>query len=127
PARSPGARALRRLVNPSRTSSHGRRCPRLPGGLGSTCRRGPTGRVPTAPDEGQRLPEVLRVDEGPSLRELVLDRRRIDVHLSAHLDEGLAFRQLLSDVRLQEPEAPIDAPRERGPRALDLALLEGGL
>src|SRR5439155_19367648 len=84
---------------------------------------GRLGRVPTAPDEGQRLPEVLRVDEGPSLRELVLDRRRIDVHLSAHLDEGLAFRQLLSDVRLQEPEAPIDAPRERGPRALDLALL----
>src|SRR5438132_11447668 len=85
------------------------------------------GRSPTAPAEGQRLPEVLRVDEGPRLRELVLDRRRIDLHLSAHLDERLAFRQLLSDVRLQEPEAPIDAPRKRGPRALDLALLEGDL
>src|SRR6266571_2873763 len=40
---------------------------------------------------------------------------------------SFAFRQLLSDVRLQEPEAPIDAPRERGPRALDLSLLEGDL
>src|SRR5437867_12667856 len=88
---------------------------------------GRAGPVPTATDEGQRLAAVLRVDEGPRLRELVLDRRRIDLRLSAHLDEGLAFRQLLSDVRLQEPEAPIDAPRERGPRALDLALLEGDL
>src|SRR3989449_931029 len=88
---------------------------------------GRLGRVPPGLDERQGFPEVLRFGEGSCLRELVLDRGRIDLHLPACVDEGLAFRQLLADVRLQQAEAPIDAPREGGPRPFDLAGLEGAL
>src|SRR6059036_2641441 len=89
--------------------------------------QGRLGRIPPGLDERQGFPEVLRFGEGSCLRELVLDRGRIDLHLPARVDEGLAFRQLLADVRLQQAEAPIDAPREGGPRPFDLAGLEGDL
>src|SRR5438093_2758143 len=78
--------------------------------------QGRLGRIPPGLDERQGFPEVLRFGEGSCLRELVLDRGRIDLHLPARVDEGLALRQLLADVRLQQAEAPINAPREGGPR-----------